>query len=188
MSSATRRRFFRRLGHIPGDDPLGQALNDGGLAHPGLADQDRVVLGAAREHLHDPPNLFVPADDGVELAQPGQIGEVAAEFLQGLVFFFRVGVGDALGAADLLQDLEKCIPRDAGLGQNPAGLPALLVEEGEKDVLDADVLVLHLAGLGKSGLQQGFAAVREIGLPHAGSADPGEALDGAQRFRGDPLG
>ena len=33
--------------HVALDDPLSQALDDGGLAHSRLADQDRVVLGAA---------------------------------------------------------------------------------------------------------------------------------------------
>ena len=36
-----------RLGHVVGDDRLGQALDDGGLADAGLADEHRVVLGAA---------------------------------------------------------------------------------------------------------------------------------------------
>ena len=36
------------VGHVAGDDPVGQALGDGGLADAGLADQRRVVLGLAR--------------------------------------------------------------------------------------------------------------------------------------------
>ena len=34
------------LGHVAGVDALGDALDDGGLAHARLADQHRVVLGA----------------------------------------------------------------------------------------------------------------------------------------------
>jgi hypothetical protein len=37
----------QRLGHVVGHDLLGQALDDGGLADAGLADEHRVVLGAA---------------------------------------------------------------------------------------------------------------------------------------------
>ena len=37
------------LGHVAGDDPLREALDDRGLADAGLADQDGVVLRAARE-------------------------------------------------------------------------------------------------------------------------------------------
>ena len=39
------------LGHVAGDDPLGEPLDDRRLADAGLADQHRVVLRAAREHL-----------------------------------------------------------------------------------------------------------------------------------------
>jgi hypothetical protein len=44
------------LQEAPGTSPrrcAGRALDDGGLADARLADEHRVVLGAAREHLHD---------------------------------------------------------------------------------------------------------------------------------------
>jgi hypothetical protein len=47
----------QRVGHLVGHDGLGQALDDGGLADAGLADEHRVVLGAAAEDLHDPLGL-----------------------------------------------------------------------------------------------------------------------------------
>ena len=37
------------LGHVALDDALGQPLDDGGLAHAGLADEHGVVLGAPRQ-------------------------------------------------------------------------------------------------------------------------------------------
>ena len=37
------------LGNIAADDPLGEPLHDGGLAHARLPDQDRVVLRAPGE-------------------------------------------------------------------------------------------------------------------------------------------
>src|SRR5690606_18923737 len=55
-------------GDVASDDALGEALDDGGLADSGLADEDGVVLGAACEHLHDATDLLVAADDGVERA------------------------------------------------------------------------------------------------------------------------
>src|SRR5690606_41349458 len=57
-----------RVGDIARDDALGETLDDGGLADAGFADQHGVVLGAAREHLADPADLGVAADDWVELA------------------------------------------------------------------------------------------------------------------------
>ena len=72
MSSATSSRFAQRLGHVAVHDALGQALDDRGLAHAGLADQDGIVLGPAGEHLHDPPDFLVPADDRIELSLAGR--------------------------------------------------------------------------------------------------------------------
>ena len=51
----------------------------------GLADQHRVVLRAAREHLDRAPDLLVPPDHGVELALLGERGQVAAVLLERLV-------------------------------------------------------------------------------------------------------
>ena len=62
---------LERVGHVAGDDPLGEPLDDGGLADAGLADQHRVVLGTPRQHLDDPADLGVAADDRVEPALLG---------------------------------------------------------------------------------------------------------------------
>jgi hypothetical protein len=67
MSSATTRLSLRPRGRRR-RRCAGEALDDGGLADAGLADQDGVVLRAAREDLHHAADLLVAADDGVELA------------------------------------------------------------------------------------------------------------------------
>jgi hypothetical protein len=59
---------FRLSGTSPRDDALREALDDGGLAHAGLADEDGIVLGAAREDLDGAADFGVAADDRVELA------------------------------------------------------------------------------------------------------------------------
>ena len=61
----------QRLGHVAGDDPLGEALDDRRLADAGLADQHGVVLGAPREHLDHAADLLVAPDHRVELALLG---------------------------------------------------------------------------------------------------------------------
>ena len=61
---------LERVGDVARDDALREALDDGGLADAGLADEHGVVLGAAGEHLADAPDLAVAPDDGVELALP----------------------------------------------------------------------------------------------------------------------
>ena len=75
---------LEQLGHLAVGDARGEALDDGGLADAGLADQHRVVLGAAREDLHDPLDLGLAADDRVELALGGELGQVAAELVEQL--------------------------------------------------------------------------------------------------------
>ena len=69
----------QRLGDIAGDDPVGQALRDRGLADAGLADQGRVVLGPSRQDLDDPLDLLFSADDGIQLSCAGGVREVDVE-------------------------------------------------------------------------------------------------------------
>ena len=85
MSSATSSRFRSDSGTSPFDDALGQPLDDGGLAHARLADEHRIVLGAAGQHLHHAANLLVAADDRIELAVAREVGEVAGVALERLV-------------------------------------------------------------------------------------------------------
>ena len=73
------------LGDVAADDPLGETLDDGRLADPRLADEDRVVLRPAGQDLDDPADLVVPTDDGVQLARPRFAGEIAAVLLERLV-------------------------------------------------------------------------------------------------------
>lgn len=168
------------FGDIPGDDPLGQALDDGGFAHAGLADEHGIVLRAAREYLDDAPNLLVPADDRIELAGPGQLGQVAAEFFQGLVLFFRVRVGNPLGAADLPQHLEDRIPAGPVALEDAGGLSPLFVGDRQQDVLHAHVLVFHLRRFGKGRVEHSAGARRDIDL--SGPADLREPGNGLGRL------
>ena len=100
------------LGDVAGDDPLGEALGDRGLADARVADQDRVVLRAAGEHLHHAAHLLVAADDRVELAALGELGQVAAELLERLVAALGVLARDALAAAHLLERVEQLLAGD----------------------------------------------------------------------------
>ena len=45
------------IGNLVGHDELRQALGDGGLAHTGLADEQRIVLLTAGENLHNALDL-----------------------------------------------------------------------------------------------------------------------------------
>jgi len=79
------------LRDVAADDPVGQALGDRRFADARLADQSRVVLGPARQDLDDPLDLLLAADDRVELAQAGSLGQVYAELV------YRRRLAGALG-------------------------------------------------------------------------------------------
>ena len=93
------------LGDFVVDDPLGEPLDDGGLADAGLADQDRVVLRTALQNLDRPPDLVVATDDRVELALFSSLGEVDGVFLQGLPRILGIRIVDLLAATDLVDRL-----------------------------------------------------------------------------------
>ena len=72
----------QRAGYVPGGDALGEPLHDGGLADAGLADEDRVVLGAPGQHLHGAADLIVPPDHRVQPVLPSQRRQIPTENLQ----------------------------------------------------------------------------------------------------------
>ena len=85
------------LGDDAGGDLLGEAFDDGGLAHAGFADEDRIVLRAAAEDLHHAADLLLTADDRVEFAGLGELGEVATESLQEREAFTATRAGALFG-------------------------------------------------------------------------------------------
>ena len=90
---------LERIGHFAGDDALRQAFDDGGLAYAGFADQNRIVLGAALQHLDGAADFIVAADHRVEFAQAGTFSQIHAVFLQGFALAFGIRAVHALTAA-----------------------------------------------------------------------------------------
>ena len=135
------------IGHVAADDALRQAFDDGGLADAGLADQHRVVLGAAAEHLHDAADFVVAADHRVELALAGGFGQVVRVALQRLVLGFGILVGDALRAAHRDQRLQNGVVGGAGAVEQLAGRVAALLGDGQQQVLGGDEFVFEVGGL-----------------------------------------
>ena len=101
------------VGHVAGDDPVGQALRDRRLAHARLPDQRGVVLGLPTEDLDDPLDLLLATDDRIELARAGRLGQVDPELvdgrrLAGALRLLRAGPGRRAlrqDADDLVADL-----------------------------------------------------------------------------------
>src|SRR5699024_3642672 len=164
------------LRDVAGDDGLGQALDHGALADAGLADQHRVVLGAAREHLHHALGLQLAPDDRVELALAGGLGELAAELVQherarGLTLGGAAGGGRllALVAREALDDL-LAHGRGLGLqaGEHLDGGALSLAQQAEQDVLGADVVVAQLEGLAQAQLEHLLRPGGEGDVPGGG--------------------
>ena len=132
-SSAQTRLPFRPSGHVAGDDALREPLGDRRLADAGLADQHRVVLRAAREHLDRAPDLLVAADHRVELARLGGAVRSRPYFVERLVGALGILRRHALAAAHVLQRAEQRLARHE--------------LEREHEVLDRDELVVELARL-----------------------------------------
>ena len=70
------------LGHIAGSNLLRQSLDDGRLAHAGVAQDKWVVLGAARKDLHHALDFLFAANHGIELAVARLLREVGRELLK----------------------------------------------------------------------------------------------------------
>ncbi len=94
------------LRHVALEDAAREAFDDGGLADAGFADEYRVVLGAAAEYLDDTANLLIAADNGVELAAAGEVGQVLGVFFQRLELALGVLVSDALRATHGLKSFQ----------------------------------------------------------------------------------
>ena len=150
-SSETTRLSLRPSGHVAADDPLGEALDDRGLADAGLADEDRVVLGPARQDLDDAADLVVAADDRVELAGARLGRQVAAVLLEGGVGALGVRRGDPLAAADALERLQDGLAAGGVALEQRLALAADL-GDAEQQVLGRDVLVAEAPGLGLGAL------------------------------------
>ena len=87
---------LQALRHVAVEDAQGEAFHDRGLADAGLADQHRIVLGAAGENLNGAADFLVATNDRVELAVARGLGEIAGIFLQRVIGVLgRRGIGGA---------------------------------------------------------------------------------------------
>jgi hypothetical protein len=149
------------LGHVLLGDAPGQALGNGGLAHAGLAHQQRVVLAAAAQDLDHALDLVLAADQRVDLAVLGGLVEVLGELLQrrglfvlsrrpprlGLAFAGLVGSGGSLLLDAVGDEVDHVQAGHALLVQVVHGVRVLLAEDGHQHVGAGDFLLAVAGGL-----------------------------------------
>src|SRR5260221_3226438 len=143
-------------------DLWGEALHDGGLAHARLAEQHRVVLGAAAEDLDDPLDFVLPAADRVHLAFAGNLRQVASEGFErrrfDLALLFGRGflIAAFRGRLVLLlrkvgiQFLQTLLPRllniDVQILEDSRGHAVDFAQEAEQNVFGAHISVVERLG------------------------------------------
>ena len=99
--------------------------------------------------MDDATDFLVAANDGIELAFPRELREVARIALQRLIFFFRIWIGDFLSPANRHQHLEDGVLCYTVRLEQTAGGLAFGVAQGNQKVFGADVFVFELIGFFK---------------------------------------
>src|SRR5690606_32399276 len=161
------------FGHIVRRDLLRQPLYDGRLADARLADQHGVVLCAAAEDLDHAQDLFVTADHRIEFAFARHLGQVAAVLFERAVTRLGLRVGDALAAANVLNDVQHAVLSDPGVRQDARDGSPPLGQDREEQMLRADVIVLELVRLFVGDVHHALDARRDEHLPRTAAIDRG---------------
>ncbi len=63
--------------NISPNHPQGQALDDSRFANTRISDEDRVVLRPPGQDLNDPSDLFVSANDRIELPLSAHLSQIS---------------------------------------------------------------------------------------------------------------
>ena len=157
---------LKEVGHVSLDDPLGQPFHDGRFSHPGLADEDGVVLCASTEDLNHPLDLLITPNDGIELVLCGQGRQVLAVLLQRAEVGFRRGAGDPAAVPDLLDGGLDGIPGDSRAAQDLGSRGIALPRDGQEKVLRAHIFVVQATGLLLGPIDDPFESGGNVNLPH----------------------
>src|SRR6266704_2288042 len=154
---------LERFGHFAVDDALRKALHDRRLAHAGLADQNRVVLGAALQDLDHAADLVVASDHRVELARAGALGQVERVFFERLALAFGFGARYRFSAAHGVDGLLDRLLVPAVLLQQPARL-ALVFRPREEEKIRGDELVAALLRFAVGEIENTVQLARDLNL------------------------
>ena len=155
-------------------DSLGKSLGNGGFAHAGFADQDRVVLRLPGQNADDVPDFLVTADHRIHLLLSCPLDQIGAVLFQRVVGSLRVVGGDTLIAPDFLQGLQNTLLCNLiSLEQLLHAAPGSF-QKSKEQMLHRHILVLHGLRLLLRRIERGLyvgadiKAVHCLTCPHAG--------------------
>ena len=152
----------QKVRNVAESDALGQPLDDGRLADPGLADEHGVVLRPAAQHLLHPLELHGAAHQRVEPILHRGVRQVAAELGQQRRLLYAGHRG--LLVEELHDVLADRVQPHPLLGQDGRRHGALLAQDAEQQMLRPDVVVEQPVRLLGGELQHalGLGAERDL--------------------------
>ena len=170
MSSAKIVAPSQHLRHVALDDLLGEPFGDRRLADAGIADIERVVLGAPAEHLDGAPQLQLAADQRIDLAGARLGVQIDAPGVQGALLAASLFRFLGLAAAFLA----RAAHRTDLLGARPLG-------DAVRDVVHRIIAghVLLLQEIGGVALALGEDRDEHVGAGHLLAAGRLHVDDGA---------
>ncbi len=137
--------ILQALRDVSPNHSQGEALHNSRFADPGLPNQDRIILRPPGKDLDDPSDLLIPADNGIELSMGCHIGQISTVALQRLVGILWGLTRYALMPPHRSQGFHQGFPGDSGPGENLAHRAGgSLLDDGQQQMLNADVVVLEL--------------------------------------------
>ena len=148
---------------------MSEAFDDGCFADARLADQHRVVLGAAGQDLDGAADFLIASDHRIEGALARHHGEITGIFPEGVIAIFGSGAVRLASLAHRVDGAAQIPRRDAGVGENPGNPGAPRHDTGEQDPFGGDETVAGLFGQLIGGLEQALGFRSEVDLAGARS-------------------
>ena len=138
------------------------------LPTPGSPIRAGLFFVRRRQDLDDPLDLLLAADDRVQLAQAGGLGQVDAELVDRGRLAGALGLLRRPGRGGLRQDADDLVAdlvqAHAQRLEHAGGDPLALADQAQEQVLGADVVVAQAAGLVDRQLDDALGARRQADL------------------------
>ena len=172
------RQHFR---HFAVDDALGEPFGNRGLADAGFADEQRIVLLPAAEHLDGAVDLGIASDHRIDLAVARLLVEVDAVGFERLALLLgilvtlgfglfvdaahRARLGNAGPLGDAMTDvIDRVVARHVLLLQEIGGMAFALREDRDQHVGAGDFLAAGRLDMNHRALDHALKASGRLGV------------------------